>query len=76
MASPSDIQYQIDHINDDRGSAIITSHAIVLSLAVIAVMLRFVSRRLCRTQILADDVMIVVALVRNLYPEFGCLPMR
>lgn len=60
----NDIQYQIDHIGDDRSNAIVISHAVVLPLATIAVILRFVSRRLCKAQIQADDLMIIAALVR------------
>ena len=79
MATPSQIQYQFQHIHDDRTKDIIISHAIVLPLAVLAVLLRFISRRLCKTQILADDIMIVVALVispsltsRSPFREYGC----
>lgn len=63
MAAPSEIQYQIAHINDDRASAIVISHAVVLPLAVVAVILRFISRRLCRARIEADDYMIIAALI-------------
>ena len=65
MATPADIQYQIDDVHDDRSGEIVVSHAVVLSLVIFAVALRFVSRRLCKTQILADDFMIVGALVNN-----------
>ena len=61
--SPSEIQYQLAHIRDDRASAIVISHAIVLPLAVIAVAARFMSRRLCKAYIGADDYTIVMALV-------------
>lgn len=63
MATKSEIQYQLAHIHDDRASAIVVSHAVVLPLAVIAVILRFISRRLCRARIGADDYMIVTALL-------------
>lgn len=63
MTTPSNLQWQLEHIHDDRASAIVISHAIVIPLALIAVVLRFVSRHLCRARILADDFMIVAALV-------------
>jgi len=62
MATPSDIQYQLAHINDDRASDIVISHTVVLPLAVIAVVLRFISRRLCKARIESDDYMIIGAL--------------
>lgn len=61
---PSQVQYQLAHINEDRASDIIISHAIVLPLAVIAVIARFTARHLCKAHIGPDDYMIVVALVR------------
>ena len=67
MSLPSsDVQYQLAHINEDRASDIIISHAIVLPLAVIAVIARFIARHLCKAHIGLDDYMIVVALVRSI----------
>lgn len=67
MSLPSsEVQYQLAHIYADRASNIIISHAIVLPLAVIAVVARFIARRLCKAHIGPDDYMIVVALVRLL----------
>ncbi len=62
MATPSEIEYQLAHVNDDRASDIVISHAVVLPLAVIAVFFRFISRRLCKARIEADDYMIIAAL--------------
>ena len=62
--SPSEIQYQLDHIHEDRSSDIVVSHVICLTIATVAVILRFASRRLCKAAILADDYMIIAALVR------------
>ena len=66
MAPPSaeEIEYQLAHIHQDRSSDIVVSHAICIVIALIAVVLRFSSRRLCKAPILADDYMIIVALVR------------
>lgn len=61
--SPSEIQYQLDHIREDRSSDIVISHIICMTLATVAVILRFTSRRLCKAAILADDYMIIAALV-------------
>ena len=65
MSLPSsEVQYQLAHIHEDRASDIVISHAVVLPLAVIAVVARFIARRLCKAHIGLDDYMIVVALVR------------
>ena len=63
MDALASIEYQVQHIHDDRTKAIIVSHAIVLPLAIVAVGLRFISRRLCKAQVQADDYTIIVALV-------------
>lgn len=66
MALPNaeEIQYQEEHIHDDRSGNIVTSHAICIAIAAIAVLLRLISRRMCKASIQADDWMIIVALVR------------
>lgn len=61
--SPSEIQYQLAHIHEDRSGDIVYSHIVCMTLATVAVILRFASRRLCKAAILADDYMIIVALV-------------
>lgn len=65
MAPPNaqEIQYQLAHIHQDRSNDIVVSHAICIVIAVVAVVLRFASRRLCKAPILADDFMTIVALV-------------
>ena len=62
--SPSDLSYQQSHIGEDRSVEIITASAICLSAAYVAVILRFVSRRLSKTILQGDDYTIVIALVR------------
>lgn len=64
MANELHTQYQIAHVNDDRSHEIVISHALFLPLAVVAVVLRLLSRRICKAKILADDYMIIAALVR------------
>lgn len=61
--SPSDILYQQSHINENKSAEIITACAICLTAAYLAVILRFVSRRLSKTSLEADDYTIIAALV-------------
>lgn len=65
LPTPKEIQYQEEHIHDDRSGNIVTSHAICITIAVIAVLLRLISRRMIKASIQADDWMIIVALVRS-----------
>lgn len=60
---PAEAQYQLAHINESRVPAIVSSQIACLVIAVIAVVLRFVSRRMIKTALKADDWMIVAALV-------------
>lgn len=62
--SPAEIQYELEHIRQDRAPNIIASYAICLSLACIAVVLRFVARRISRASLQADDFTVAIALVR------------
>ncbi len=55
--SPSDIQYELEHINDNRPLDVI---------AFVAVALRFVARRASKAPLLANDWCIVVSLVSYL----------
>ena len=61
---PAQAQYQLDHVDESRANNIRSSLIACLAIATIAVILRFVSRRMVTTSIRADDWMIVVALVR------------
>ena len=60
---PAEIKYELAHIRDDRASNIVVSSVICISLATIAVMLRLLARRLSKAKILADDYMMIFALV-------------
>ncbi|KAI4239113.1 MAG: hypothetical protein LQ352_007820 [Teloschistes flavicans] len=60
---PGEIEYQLAHIHDDRSRELYASQSTCLALACIAVALRFVSRRLIHAKIMADDYMILFALV-------------
>ena len=66
---PAEAQYQLDHINDSRVKDLLSSQIACFAPATIAVILRFVSRRVSKIAIKADDWMIVVALVRSSHNE-------
>lgn len=61
--SPSEIKYELAHSHDNRASNITVSSIICISLATLAVMLRLLARRLSKVKILADDYMMIFALV-------------
>lgn len=63
-ATPEQIEYQLAHRHEDRSGAIIGAITAVTILATIAVLLRFMSRRVIRAKIMADDYFTVAALVR------------
>ncbi|KAL9607133.1 MAG: hypothetical protein Q9167_007926 [Letrouitia subvulpina] len=69
----ADIKYQIAHIRDDRSQDIIVSHGICITLAAIAIILRFISRKLGKVRIGADDWMIVAAFVFEVGEVIGGL---
>ncbi|KAL9007899.1 MAG: hypothetical protein Q9173_006919 [Seirophora scorigena] len=60
---PAEIQYQRQHIHDDRSNEIIAALGICLGIAIIAVLLRFVARHLKRAPLEADDWTIVAGLL-------------
>lgn len=61
--SPQVLQYQEIHKNDNKGPDIVASLAIMLTIAYIAVGLRFASRRMVQAKLLYDDWVMVVGLV-------------
>ncbi|KAL8764456.1 MAG: hypothetical protein Q9194_007075 [Teloschistes cf. exilis] len=63
--SQEQIQYQLDHKNEDRASDIIVTHVVCLSLAVVFVALRFISRRL-KAGLGIDDWVMLLALLHVL----------
>lgn len=58
-------QYQVAHIHQRRTKDIATSYFICLPIAFIAIIMRFVSRRIGRSSYGADDWVMVVAMVRH-----------
>ena len=61
--SPEELQYQLEHQYQNRAADIIKANTIMLAAAYVALALRFVSRRLMRATLAADDWMIVLGLV-------------
>ena len=61
--SEQDIAYQVAHIHDDRSHDIIISQALCITIALIAIILRFLSRALGRIILGADDWMIVAGFI-------------
>ena len=61
--SPAEIKYELAHIHDNRASNIVVSSIICISSATVAVLLRLLARRLSKVKILADDYMMIFALV-------------
>ena len=71
--SPQEIEYQKLHVHDDRSQDIVSSHAICITLAFLAVVLRFLSRKLGKIPIGADDWTIILAFVFGLGEVIGGL---
>ena len=64
VPDPSQVQYQLAHTSDNRSSQILISHLICLPLATITIILRLVSRYLCKARRLqTDDYLIIAAWV-------------
>ena len=64
---PTEILYEEKNIRQNRGPEIIVSSTICIALAITAVALRLLARRVAKVQIKADDYMMILALVRR-YP--------
>lgn len=62
--TPAQIQYQLQHFEDDRSTSIIAALGVCLGLAIVTVLLRFVARHLTRAPLGGDDWTIVFGLVR------------
>ena len=73
--SPAEIQYEVEHIRQNRAPDIIASYVTCLSLACIAVVLRLVARRISRASLQVDDMTIVAALVRIGLRMFNIIEM-
>ena len=60
---PQAIKFQKMHVKDDRTKEIIAVSMVLFALAVVAVILRLLSRKLTGMKLKADDWLILVALV-------------
>ena len=63
--TPAQIEYQLQHIQDDRSDEIIAAFGVCLGIATITVLLRFVTRHLTRAPLKGDDWAVVFGLVRE-----------
>ena len=60
---PEEAQYQLAHIKDSRRVATLTAYIVSACISLLAVIMRFVSRRIARTKYGADDWIMLAALV-------------
>ena len=60
---PEEAEYQLAHLKDSRKVATLTAYIISICITLIAVIMRFVSRRIARAKYGADDRIMLVALV-------------
>jgi hypothetical protein len=63
--SPAKLLYEQQHITDDRSAPVIAANVACVTLAFIAVCLRFISRRMSKIAYKADDWLSISALVRH-----------
>lgn len=70
---PEEAQYQLAHIDDDKTVGMATAYIVSLTISVLAVIMRFVSRRIGRAKYGADDWIMLVALVNMLF-YYPCVP--
>ncbi|KAF6219618.1 hypothetical protein HO133_004087 [Letharia lupina] len=73
LLSSTEIEYELAHIHDNRAPNVVISAAICISLAITAVLLRLLARRLSKARILADDYMILFALIICMGQVAACL---
>ena len=63
LPTPEELLYMQKHISDDRRADVIVVNAVCFAIALVAVTLRFISRRLARVHHWWDDWLVMVALV-------------
>jgi len=61
--SPAEVLYEQQHITDNRAPTVIAADVVCFSLACIAVCMRLASRRIAKIKYMADDWLIIGALV-------------
>ena len=69
LPTPQEIAYQEAHITDDKTGSIIAANATCYAIGIIAVALRFLSRRISKIKYELDDWLVVVGLVRPPLPS-------
>lgn len=69
IPTPQEIAYQEAHITDDKSGAIIAASAACYAIGIIAVALRFLSRRISKIRYEWDDWLVVAGLVRPHLPS-------
>ena len=69
IPTPQEIAYQEAHITDDRSGSIIAANATCYAIGIIAVALRFLSRRISKIRYEWDDWLVVAGLVRPPLPS-------
>lgn len=60
---PEEAQYQLAHVNDSKRSAIVTAYIVSVTTSLLAVIMRFISRRIGRAEYGADDWIMLVGMV-------------
>ena len=65
MLTPAEIQDQMAHSSDNKAPDIIAANVVCLTIACIAVALRFQARRVARIRYEEDDWLILAGLVRR-----------
>ncbi len=60
---PEEAQYQLAHVHDSKRKSIATAYIICLPIHILAVVMRFVSRRIGRVSYGADDWIMLLGLV-------------
>ena len=60
---PKEVQYELAHLNDGRELSVAAAYIVCVAIILLAVIMRFVSRRIGRIKYEADDWTMVVALV-------------
>ncbi len=63
LPTPAEIQYMSAHINDSKVGQILATNIACTLIALLAITLRFGSRRLIKADRKADDWLIIIALV-------------
>ena len=67
MPTPAEIEEQMLHVSDNMVPSIIAVNVVCLTIACIAIALRFQARRVARIRYEADDWLILVGLVRRTF---------